>query len=268
MINKYKGTPKPYRSRNKKRVVMNKRIFKISVLIVSMAIVFGSCSKDDNDPSSGNATNGKTTAVFNPDLSYGTLTDQDGNTYKTITIGTQTWMAENLRTINYNDGTVIPNITDADEWAALTTGAYCNYNNTTGNDTIATYGRLYNWYAINTGKLAPKGWHVPTNAEWTTLTDYLGGTSVAGGKLKETGITHWGNPNIGATNESGFTALPGSFRYPNGAFDYIGIYGIWWSSTEGVTDYAYGQGVDNSISNLTRIYNYKELGYSVRCLKD
>jgi uncharacterized protein (TIGR02145 family) len=247
----------------------NISIFPLLTIGAFLVFVAISCSKDhSDDPSSGNATNGKTTAMFNPGLSYGTLTDQDGNTYKTITIGTQTWMAENLRTTKYNDGTAIPNITGAGEWAALTTGAYCNYNNTTGNDTIATYGRLYNWYAINTGKLAPEGWHVPTNAEWTTLTDYLGGTSGAVGKLKETGTTHWSNPNIGATNESGFTALPGGHRYVNGSFESVGSYGCWWSSTEGGKDFAYGRYVFCSDSSLISDYVNQELGRCVRCLRD
>ncbi len=110
--------------------------------------------------------------VDNPtdsDITYGTVTDQDGNEYKTVTIGTQTWMAENLRTTKYNDSTSIPNITSASMWQNSTTGAYCNYNNTTDIDTIVTYGSLYNWYAVNTGKLAPKGWHVATNEEYSTL---------------------------------------------------------------------------------------------------
>ncbi len=145
---------------------MNKRqnISTLPLLIMVLFLVFASsCQKDDNESSSSNST-----AVFNPDVIYGTMTDQDGNVYKTVTIGTQTWMAENLRTTTYNNGTTIPNITNVNEWASLITGAYCNYNNTTSTDTITTYGRLYNWYAVNTGKLAPDGWHVPTNEE-----DYL-----------------------------------------------------------------------------------------------
>ncbi|MCB9001260.1 MAG: fibrobacter succinogenes major paralogous domain-containing protein [Bacteroidales bacterium] len=160
----------------------------------------------------------------------GTVTDIDGNTYITVTIGNQVWMAENLKTTHYNDGTAIPNVTDGNEWAALTTGAYCWYSNATAYKD--TYGALYNWYAVNTGKLAPTGWHVATDAEWTTLTTYLGGESVAGGKLKETDTTHWASPNTGATNETGFTALPGGYRGRGGAFGGIGGYGYWWSATE------------------------------------
>jgi hypothetical protein len=125
---------------------------------------FSFCSKSD-DPTNGNSTNAKTTAVFNSSLTYGTMTDQDGNVYQTITTGSQTWMAENLRTTKYNDGTAIANVSTNSDWTNLSTGAYCNYNNTSNEDTIATDGRLYNWYAVNVGNLAPKGWHVATNSE-------------------------------------------------------------------------------------------------------
>jgi|WetSurMetagenome_2_1015567.scaffolds.fasta_scaffold63125_4 uncharacterized protein (TIGR02145 family) len=245
---------------------MIKNLLKTSVLIASVAIVFSSCSKDDDD--SGNSTNGKTTAVFNTGVTYGTLTDQDGNVYKTVTIGTQTWMAENLRTTMYNDGTSITNVTGVTEWGNLTTGAYCNYNNTTNTDTIATYGRLYNWYAVNTGKLCPTGWHVPTDAEWTTLTNYLGGEDAAGGKLKETGTKHWLSPNTGATNETGFTALPGGDRGDDGAFYDIGHYGIWWSATENNTSDAWLRYMHYYSSNVTRNYYSRKLGFSVRCVRD
>jgi uncharacterized protein (TIGR02145 family) len=242
-------------------------------LIMSVFLVFASsCEKDeDNDPVSNNPTNGKTTAVFNSSITYGTMTDQDGNTYKTVTIGTQTWMAENLRTTKYNDGTAIPNITDADEWKReiLSKGAYCNYDNTTSTDTIATYGRLYNYYAVSTGKLAPKGWHVPTDAEWTQLTDYLGGKSVAGGKLKETGTTHWHSPNEGATNETGFTALPGGLRYGSGAFSVFGIQGYWLSATEDGDSFAWQRRMDFTAGDVDRGSNGgKVFGVSVRCVKD
>jgi uncharacterized protein (TIGR02145 family) len=236
---------------------MYKRFLKI--LIASVAIVFSSCSKDDNDSSSG------TTAVFNSSVSYGSMTDQDGNVYLTVTIGTQTWMAENLRTTTYNDGAAIPNAADNDSWAS-STGAYCNYNNTTDTDTIATYGRLYNWYAVNTGKLAPKGWHVPTDAEWTTLTTYLV-ERVSGDKLKETGTKHWNSPNTGATNETGFTALPGGDRDYDGAFLGIGGFGLWWSATEDYAASAWARYV-YYYSDVGRTYFDKRVGFSVRCVRD
>jgi uncharacterized protein (TIGR02145 family) len=227
---------------------MFKRIFKTSVFIACIAIVFSSCRKDDDKPTS--------------------MTDQDGNVYKIVTIGTQTWMAEDLRTTKYNDGTPITNVTGASEWAVLTTGAYCNYNNTTNTDTLATYGRLYNWYAVNTNKLAPKGWHVATDDEWTVLTDSLEGKETAGGKLKETGLTHWCSPNYGATNETGFTALPGGYRDLVGTFYSIGNYGYWWSATESNTGYVWYRGMACNLSSVYRNYNNKVVGFSVRCVKD
>ena len=216
-----------------------------------------------------NFSNGNNTIpppVFNPNVTYGTITDIDGNVYKTVTIGTQTWMAENLKVTRYNDGTAIPNVTDNAAWAGLSTGAYCWYNNDISHK--ATYGALYNWYAVNTGKLAPAGWHVPTDGEWTTLTTYLG-ESVAGDKLTETGISHWANPNAGATNETGFTALPGG--HSDGFFGFIGYIGCWWSATEydpySVFFRSLGLGPINGIVSRGINWN-KSVGYSVRCVKD
>jgi uncharacterized protein (TIGR02145 family) len=203
--------------------------------------------------------------IFNPEITYGTVTDIDGNDYKTVTIGTQTWMAENLRVTKYNDGTSIPNVTDSIAWEALTTGAYCNQQNDDGNSQI--FGRLYNWYAVSTGKLCPAGWHIPDLDEWNVLVDYLGGQSIAGGKLKETGFNHWSSLNTNATNESGFTALPGGYRYLS-EFNFEGGTGVWWSTNERLTVYA-----DVClVTSHTRIAFYefwdKESGISVRCLKD
>ncbi len=196
-----------------------------------------------------------------------TMTDRDGNVYTSVTIGTQVWMVENLKTTKYNDGTDIPLVTDDTEWANLNTPGYCWYNND-----AATYknpyGALYNWYAVSTGKLCPTGWHVPTDAEWTTLTTYLGGESVAGGKLKELGTTHWTTPNTGATNETGFAALPGGYIYYDGTFDFIGNIGGWWSATEYYPPSAHARGMYYDLSDVYSLYNSKEIGYSIRCLKD
>ena len=199
-------------------------------------------------------------------ITYGSITDIDGNTYKTVTIGTQTWMAENLKVTKYNDGIAIPNVTDNTEWKELTTGALCDYANTPSNS--ETYGKLYNWHAVNTGKLCPTGWHVPSDAEWTELTDYLGGESVAGGKLKETGTTHWASPNTGATNETGFTALPGGYRNYLGTFGAIGYRGYWWSATEDSASRAWPRYVFNNTSNVISGSNSKVVGYCVRCVRD
>lgn len=242
------------------------------LLIMGVFLLFSSgCEKDGGkELSSNDQTNGKTTAIFNPSVTYGSLSDQDGNLYKTVTIGTQTWMAENLRTTKYNDGVPIPNITDNNHWSSRTDGAYCNYENSEDYDTIATYGRLYNWYAINTLKLAPKGWHVPTLAEWRELIDYLGGEDFSGNKLREFGTTHWYSDHNEITNETGFTALPGGLRRLDGTFERIGRYSYWWFATEYNNTsheacywkiYIDWGGVEDEIAP-------KEFGLSVRCVRD
>ncbi|MFA4851475.1 MAG: FISUMP domain-containing protein [Bacteroidales bacterium] len=197
-----------------------------------------------------------------------TVSDIDGNVYNTITIGTQVWMKENLKVTHYSNGDAIPNISDNTSWSNLATGARCYYNNDSAVN-APVYGVLYNWYAVNDSRnIAPTGWHVPTDAEWTTLTTYLGGESVAGGKLKETDTTHWQSPNTGATNETGFTALPSSFRGDNGIFGYVGVYGYWWSSTEYNAIYAWFRDVHYNVSSVGRSYYDKEVGYSLRCMKN
>ncbi len=195
------------------------------------------------------------------------VTDYDGNIYDTVVIGTQTWMKQNLKVTHYRNGDAIPNVTDNTAWSNLATGAYADYNNTPSNST--TYGRLYNWYTVvDTRNLCPTGWHVPSDAEWTTLTNYLGGESIAGGKLKEAGTTHWNSPNTAATNETGFTALPAGYRVGNGTYNYFGKYGYWWSSTEGNTAYAWTRLVYYYFSGASRNYDGKTYGFSVRCLRD
>jgi uncharacterized protein (TIGR02145 family) len=195
-----------------------------------------------------------------------TVTDFDGNTYNAIKIGTQVWMTENLKTTKYNDGTDIPLVTDETAWSNLTTPGYCLYANNI--DNFATYGVLYNWHTVNTGILCPTDWHVPSDAEWSVLISYLGGGSVAGGKLKEAGTAHWVTPNAGATNESGFTALPGGYRSYIGTFHYIGEYGVWWSATESNSDI----GCNWAMYNFSSIVDYgtpsKLYGFSVRCVRD
>ena len=214
---------------------------------------------------------GESGIVFNPDLIYNTVTDNSGNTYKTIQIGTQMWMAENLKTSRFNDGTVIPLVTDNSAWANLTTSAYCWYNNDS-NSYKPSIGGLYNWPAVNSSKLCPKGWHVPSETEWTNLAIYLGGENIAGGELKGTGTILWLSPNSSATNKSGFTALPGGERYGtfayNVRFDNIGIDGYWWSSTESSTTEAWERYIYYKDGGLIKLSNDKRTGNSVRCLKD
>jgi uncharacterized protein (TIGR02145 family) len=201
--------------------------------------------------------------VFNPDVTYGSVTDQDGITYKTIEIGTQTWMAENLRTTKYNDGTPVPLVTDKTEWAALTTPGLSWYNNDTD-----FYGALYNWYAVNTGKLCPDGWHVPDDEEWNTLTSFIGSETIAGSKLKEAGTLHWQAPNAGATNETGFTALPGGYRTSTGVYANIKRYSYWWSSSQRTTNDAWFRDLSYGYAYADRSSSNKKSGFSVRCVMD
>jgi len=205
---------------------------------------------------------------INPWIEYGSMTDQDGFTYKTILIGTQIWMAENLKTTKYNDGTSIPLVTDKTSWSNLSTPACCWQNNDPARK--VTYGVLYNWYTVNTGKLCPTGWHVPTDAQWTTLTTYLGGESLAGGKLKESGFKHWNSPNTGATNETGFSALPGGDRLngPDAFFDNLGEMGCWYTSSQASSEVTWNREILYNASNICRSNNLKGYGYSVRCIKD
>jgi uncharacterized protein (TIGR02145 family) len=197
------------------------------------------------------------------------------NTIPGVTIGTQVLRDTNLDVNTYRDGTPIPQVTDPTAWANLTTGAWCYYaNNTAG----TTYGRLYNWYAVagihdndpNTPNkiLAPTGWHIPSDAEWTTLTTYLGGESVAGGKMKSTGTTHWQTPNTGATNLSGFNGFPGGVRQFNGAFGYINANGYWWSSSELNSTDAWNRNLNYNSEMSFRNYVSKKEGLSVRLVRD
>src|SRR5690554_1030473 len=210
-----------------------------------------------------------------------TFTDpRDGKVYQTVVIGDQVWMAENLA--------YLPSVNMVADGSEDAAGSYyyvygydgTNVADAKATDNYATYGVLYNWTAAMDGEassstnpsgiqgVCPAGWHLPSDAEWTELTDYLGGTSVAGGKLKETGTTHWASPNTGATNETGFTALPGGERYYDGAFYNIGYYGSWWSATELSATYAWYRSMDYDSSNVYRGDHNKEVGFSVRCLRD
>ncbi|NLD95230.1 MAG: hypothetical protein GX639_21480 [Fibrobacter sp.] len=193
--------------------------------------------------------------------------DNDGNLYATVTIGTQVWLVENLKTTKYRDGTPIPNVINNTDWSNLLTPGYCWYNNN-GQNKEPT-GALYNWYTVNTGNLAPAGWHVPTDAEWGTLETYLGGSSVSGGKLKVTGTTYWESPNNGATNESGFSAFPGGDRDGGGGtFSSFSMSGVWWSTTELDTDNAAYCYMTALSARFFRSDGTKKCGFRVRCVRD
>jgi len=203
----------------------------------------------------------------------------DGYTYSTIVLGNgQEWMAENLRTTKYSDGTDIPLVTDSTQWAnnynnSTTLPMMCWYNNDQITYTANKFGALYNWYAVNIStngnkNVCPAGWHVPTNLEWNGLTDYLGGALVAGGKMKSTGTQYWQTPNIGATNEIEFSGLPSGYRVPFGSFGGVGSSAYLWSSSDSNTSDAPIRYMDKNDGELDWGTNNKELGASIRCLKD
>lgn len=254
-----------------------KKVFRFTLLIL-LTVAAVSCKKDKESEDS-NPT--KNNPYLNPNLTYGSVTDIDGNKYATIQIGNQVWMAENLKTTKYNDGTTIPNVTDNTAWTALTTSAWCYYNNDSKHNNI--YGKLYNAYAVESDKLCPKGWHVPTKEEWNELRGSVGGES--GKKLKSAGTIEAGTglwysyTNYEGTNSSGFTAVPGGFRA--GGFDEfkgdgisknLGFDGVWWSSSSSelygtISRYVirawyddYATGVDES--------GFNRDGFSCRCVKD
>ena len=195
----------------------------------------------------------------------GTVTDIEGNVYHTVTIGTQTWMAENLKTTKYRTGKPITPVTDSLQWSTLSTEAYCMYRNDPSR--VAVYGLLYNWFAVtDTNNIAPQGWHVPADSEWTTLTNYLG--TGGGGKLKATGTTYWNSPNASASNSTGFNGLPGGDRSYTGEFHYLGTYGCFWCATESSAANAPEHVLSCNSGNILMFDLSKGLGLSVRCVKD
>jgi uncharacterized protein (TIGR02145 family) len=193
--------------------------------------------------------------------------DIDGHIYKTVIVEQQIWMAENLKATHFSNGDSIPDVKDSTTWKILNSAACCIYDNDLIN--VQTYGRLYNWYATaDDRKICPLGWHIPSDNEWFNLADFLGGIDHAGGQLKEVGIAHWSNPNMGATNEVGFTALPGGGRDMGGMYKYIKSNGGWWSSTEKDTGSAFLWSMYYSNTSLIHKDFYKKDGFSVRCVKD
>jgi uncharacterized protein (TIGR02145 family) len=247
------------------------------ILAFALTSALFSCNKDTTTPN-----NSGSNTIQNPKSGFGpNITDSDGNSYKTVYIGSQTWMAENLKTSKYNDGTSIPNVKDSLEWLKLTTGAWCYYDN--DNKYNAKYGKLYNWYAVDSisngnKNVCPTGWHVPSDAEWKVLTDYLGGDSIGGGKMKEVGITSWYSPNTLATNTSLFTGLPGGYRKGNcnycgdhsyeGVCVFIGVRSYWWSSSELSGGNSWFRTLRSDEGDVYRGGLEFKSGLSVRCLRD
>ncbi|MEI6276809.1 MAG: fibrobacter succinogenes major paralogous domain-containing protein [Prolixibacteraceae bacterium] len=220
------------------------KTLKMFFFALSVSLLINSCGN-----SSGPATKGK-------------VSDVDGNVYPTVTIGTQTWMAENLKTTKYNDGKPIPNVTDEVAWKELKTDAFCWFLNDSTNK--ATYGAYYNWNTVNTGKLCPTGWHAPSDKEWRLLTDYLGSENIAGRALKAT--SGWSKNGVG-TDESGFSALPLGYRNAKGLFSSQGISTYWWSTTSDGVNSWYTV-LFSKDGTAFKYYGQKESGFSVRCLKN
>ena len=222
----------------------------ILLVSITLLIITSACKKDDdNEPS--------------------IIKDGDGNIYTSVTIGTQIWLKQNLKTTKFNDGTTIPLVTGNTDWNNLVTPGYCWYSNDEATYK-SDYGALYNWYAVGTGKLCPKGWHAPTNDEIDILITFLGGVNAAGGKLKEAGLTHWNSPNEGATDESGFSFLPGGYRSNAGTFAEIRINGAWWNITDiPASNQGYINILWKDFGDIAENMSVtKKNGYSVRCLKD
>jgi uncharacterized protein (TIGR02145 family) len=226
-------------------------IEKISMFIL-LIIVF-SCKKETPPPPP-------------PPINENIVSDIDGNVYSFIEIGTQTWMTENLKTTKYCNGESITNVTNEVDWANTTDGAWADYANESQNENI--YGKLYNWFAINDSRnICPCGWHVPSDEEWTVLTDYLGGESVAGGKMKSIS-SYWQNQNIGASNSSGFNGLPAGRRVSNNSFQFLNTRCFFWSSTLNASNSAWARFLVNSEDYALRSFYLLSDGLSVRCIKD
>ena len=231
------------------------RIWFIILIVVGLVLILSnSCKKNNPTP---------------PDIKPSTVTDRDGNIYGKVIIGTQVWLTENLKTTKFLNGDPIGTTTPAelniyDEVTPKYQWAYAG-----NEDEVATYGRLYTWYVItDTRKVCPTGWHVPSDAEWLTLENYLGGYTIAGGKLKEIGTTHWTTPNYKATNETGFTALPNGWRHIEDIFVNFAKFGGWWSSTEYTATDAFCNYVGYKSDVVTEEIDNKKCGIAVRCLKD
>lgn len=230
------------------------KYFKPFFLLLSLALVLA-CSSDETK------NNPNTEVVSRP-----TVPIIRGEV-PIITIGSQIWMTRNLNVSRYRNGDPIPQVTNATQWANLTTGAWCYYNNDPANGAI--YGKLYNWYAINDPRgLASAGYHVPTDAEWTTLTTFLGGQNIAGGKMKSTGTSLWLSPNTNATNSSGFTGFPGGFRRDSGLFLFIGSSAVFWSQSDFIAPTAWSRFLSYNNDTADGLNFNKTFGFSVRCLKD
>jgi uncharacterized protein (TIGR02145 family) len=229
---------------------LNGTIIRLTAVMCFTTILIHGCTKEDSSEKK--------------------ISDADGNIYTSVKIGNQVWMKENLKTTKYNDGTPIPLITDNTEWNDATTEAYCWYDNNIANKEL--YGGLYNWYSVSTGKLCPAGWHISTDADWNEITEFLGGETVAAGKMKtmgtiENGDGIWYEPNVDATNSSGFSAQPGGMR--SATFTDFGYGGIWWTSSTNQSDIPIYYYINNYDGQMRySVTSGRISGFSVRCVKD
>ena len=245
---------------------MKTKIFFLSLLFALISM--GACEKDnDSGPPHLRKHTYHADYVHNPQLDYGSVIDQEGNSYKTMIIGSQEWMAENLKTSSYRNGNPIPNVQSKDEWVQLDAGAWVHYDNNVENE--CPYGKLYNWYAVSDNRgLCPTGWRVPTDDDWDQLTDHLGDLNSAGAKMKSAGTVYWAGENSGAVNSSGFSGLPGGSSI-NGDFNEIGKHGRWWSSTKHPTfGSAYYRQLNYHLASLKRHDLSQYQGFSVRCIRE
>jgi len=216
-----------------------------NIVVISIILLLFGCSKDE----------------------LPTVKDIDGNEYHYITIGSQVWMVENLKTSRYRNGDTIPSVTENTDWRNLTTGALCYYNNDSNNG--KTYGILYNWYVLDDNRMvAPSGWRVATIEDWNTLINYLGGTNIAGGKLKETGTSHWISPNSDASNTINFSALPAGIRDNHGNFTQQRETAEWWIPKEYDSIVAWFTQIADGTSIQVSEFGHKNSGLSIRCVKE
>jgi uncharacterized protein (TIGR02145 family) len=240
---------------------MKRKIF----IVAGLLFISLSCKKEVSSPSLNNVTNPvDSTKVVKLDTTV--VKDVEGNSYKILKIGNQFWLAENLKTFKYNDGTLINLIVSDSLWITDTLGAVCHYNNVSENSKI--YGAMYNWYAVKTNKLCPSGWKVPSSSDWDTLSNFLGGDQISGSKLKEVGTQLWSTSNENVTNEFGFTALPTGTRNQFGFFSQ-GVVTYWWSTYDDGYDglSASVRGVYHSFDVLANQGLLKTTGLPVRCVK-
>jgi uncharacterized protein (TIGR02145 family) len=226
---------------------MEKKFVTVLNFLLAVILIIAGCTKEEKPPDP--------------------VADMEGNSYKTVKIGTQIWMAENLKSTKYNDGTEIALVPLAKAWNDVLTGAYCWYNNDDA-QYRDVYGALYNGYTVMQGKLCPSGWHIPSREEWQLLRDFLGDTTKAGGKLKESGTDHWLSPNKGADNSTGFNALGAGIRYFEGTFSSSQSFSGIWSSTESSQSNLWSTSLYYGDASLGINLRSRKYGFSVRCLKD